>query len=346
MKLFTIKNTKLIGRNTLLLTLQPQRNRDRLRFYPGQYAAIGYKRRGRPSLMRCFSIVSSPNSTDEVQFATRIRGNFTQALSELEIGDTVFMHGPFGNFVIDEQYDRNIMLMAAGIGITPFMSMLRFATETKLAIPMTLLYTCRSQDDIPFYEELMDLERQNPRLKIAFLVTDGNTSDLKGARALSGRLDEARLGQVTNGQYNRFTYFICGPKPFTEDMQAILESHETDPTRIITEEFTPSSHVNAVSSTPRYSISRWTYGLTGVALVLGTVFMMTIDLARAIPRLSNAAASQAATTSQSQPVTSTTSSPTTSSNSTASNQSPSSTTTQQTATQPAQTYQAPVTSVS
>lgn len=316
MHIYKVKQSRFIAPDTLLLSLQPKRNKDKLDFYPGQYAAMGFKHYGRPSPMRCFSIVSSPSS-DELQFAMRVQGDFTRAIADLEIGNTVFIRGPFGEFVTDERYDRSVVGMAGGIGITPFISMIRHATETHSTLPITLLYSCQSQDNIPFRQELLDLEQANPRFKVAFFITNGATDKLKGARVLSGRIDDARLNQLTNEQYNRFTYFICGPKNFNKAMKRTLSDHNTNQERIITEEFTPSSQVGSVSVIPKHSITRWTYGLTGASLILGTAFIMTIDLARALPKITQAeTAAQTQSVTQTQNTTPTTAStPITSNNS-------------------------------
>ena len=349
MRTYNVKSTQQIAPNTVLLSLRPNRSTDSLRFWPGQYAAIGFKHDGRPSPVRCFSIASSPNNTGELQFGMRVYGDFTYALANLERGDEVFVHGPFGNFVIDEQLDHNVILMAGGIGITPFMSMIHYATETRSNVPITLLYSCRSQDDIPFYQELLDLQHRNPRFKAVFFVTAGEVDKLTGSRAVVGRINEDHLNQLTSGQYNRFTHFICGPKNFNKGMKAILAAHGTDPERIVTEEFTPSSQADSVATAPKYNISRWTYALTGVSLVLGTIFFMGLDLVRAVPKLVNAQAAttttaQSQSTNTNQTVPSTSSS---SSNSSSSSSSSSATTTQPSYSQPTQTYyQAPVTSIS
>src|SRR5579864_688597 len=107
MKVYKVKHKQFLGSHTLLLTLEPRRQKDILRFYPGQYAAIGFKT-GRPTPMRCFSIVSSPNNSNELQFAMRVQGNFTQTASNLEVGDEALVHGPFGSFVIDPEIDQNV----------------------------------------------------------------------------------------------------------------------------------------------------------------------------------------------------------------------------------------------
>ena len=367
---FIIKNTQLISPETLLLTLQPKRKKDKLDFYPGQYAAIGFKKHGRPSPMRCFSIVSSPNNPHELQFSMRVRGDFTSAIAELDIGSKVFVRGPFGDFVVDKEYDRNIILLAGGIGITPFMSMIRYATESKASTPITLLYGCRSQHNIPFYKELVSLEKQNPHFRVAFFITSGEIDKLQGSRAVRGRIGEARMNEVTGGRYNSFTYFLCGPKDFMKSIKGTLRTHNTDPSLIVTEEFTPTTQLSS-SIAPKDSASRWTYAFSGASLALGIVFIMSIDLLRAVPKIANAQTAQTTSTTQSQPTTTTpvdspapsttsdssTSSPSSTSTPTSTSTSPTSTSTtptppatvtqQQTVTtQPTQVYQAPVTSVS
>jgi ferredoxin-NADP reductase len=309
MRLFKVSESKIIGKNTLLLTISPKRKRDAFTFQSGQYAAIGFKHNGRPSPMRCFSIVSSPNDPQAVQFAMRIQGDFTNAVSELKVDDTVFLQGPFGDFALNELYDRNVIMLAGGIGITPFMSMARYAAQTNSTTQMTLLYSCSFPDDIPFMDELIDLEKRNPRFKVAFFITQGPVDKLQNIRRLAGRISEDRLKQLTNGNYDSYTYFVCGPKQFTESLSSTLLSNKVAAERIITEEFTPSKSVNNVNTEPRYSITRWTYGLTGATLLLATGFFMFLDLSRFVPRSLQAQA--AASPSQSQTTTDHTTTPTT-----------------------------------
>lgn len=348
MKYYTVKDTR-IDAGVLYLSLRPQRLRDRLRFYPGQYATIGFKGvNGRPTPLRCFSITSSPNNLDLLQFAVRIQGEFTQAATKLRIGDEVFLQGPFGDFVVDTGYDKNIVMMAGGIGITPFMSMIRFVSEANLPIPMTLLYSCRSQDKVPFYAELMQLQRQNPRLRVQLFITDGPVDKLQETRALKGRMDNYDLRNLTPGQATP-TYFVCGPKGFTRNLEGVLSAQNIDPDNIIIESFTQSSKVKAGH---KYSISSVVYALTGATLIVGTAFITYIDVSRFLPKYTQAVSAQQNTTSQ---TTSSSSTPSTSSSSqnynSSSNSSSSSNTGSnysQTYNAPSQTqqYQVPVTSVS
>lgn len=342
MRLFKVQETKFIGHNTVLLTLTPKRKRDAITFYPGQYAAIGFKRYGRPSPMRCFSIVSSPRNPEVVQFAMRVQGNFTKSVSELKRGNTVFLHGPFGEFAIDERYDKNIILLAGGIGITPFVSMARYAAEINLQIPLTLLYSCSNPRDIPFLEELLELEQRNPLFHVAFFITQGSVDELRNIRRLRGRIDARRLEQLTGGQFNRFTYFICGPKQFTKSLKDLLLSKDVAADMVITEEFTPSTNTASANIEPKFSITRWTFGLTGATLVLATLFFMGIDLVRFVPESLHA--QTVAATAQRSPGNSFTQA-----GSLTTNNSGSSSNTSQTnpyVSAPVQTYQPPVTSIS
>lgn len=281
---YKVAGCTMITSGILLLTLQPRRKQDILRFQPGQYAALGFKRHGRPSPMRCFSILNSPNHPHTLQFAIRVTGNFTRALTSLQRGDTVFVRGPFGNFVLDEQYDTHAVMMAAGIGITPFMSMIRYASEAKTAVRMTLLYSNSYAEDIPFLEELRQHERQNPNFKVVHFITRGSVTPLKEQHVVSGRLTGSHIGTITKDMYNSHTYFLCGPKGFVSFAHDTLRSKDTDPYRIITEEFTPAVDAQIGDIHNLQIIPRWTYGLTGISLVLAVMFFMVLDLDHVIPK--------------------------------------------------------------
>ena len=262
----------------LVLTLTPQFDDDRLRFWPGQYAAFSFHSGSRLSPMRCFSISSSPNS-HELEFAMRPHGRFTGQVMALQPGDEVDVRGPFGNFVIDPA-DKSIIMLAAGIGITPFMSMLRYATEAKLDIPITLLYGVRSSDDIPFADELRILQARNSKLRVAFLVQSGGAN--AGKQLYSGRIDERLLQRVTNGNLQPHTFFICGPRHFNSQMQRLLRQQGVMSNQIVTEAFNQGAKF--VWRPSLSSIPGMTYALTGLLLLVGIGSVMALDLFRYVPK--------------------------------------------------------------
>ena len=124
-------------------------------FVPGQYAELTVPHAGvdgRGS-RRSFSISSPPNADGRVSFALRVPENsssFKRALLALEPGDTVHATGIGGDFVLPSDPAVPLLLVAGGIGITPFLSQLRHEP----ARDAVLVYGVSSPDEVPFVEEL------------------------------------------------------------------------------------------------------------------------------------------------------------------------------------------------
>jgi ferredoxin-NADP reductase len=339
----------------LVLTCRARKSRDAISYAPGQYAAVGFKgKNGRPTPMRCFSIASSPDNRGELQFGMRVAGDFTQAAAALSVGDQLFVQGPFGDFHVDERYDRNLVFLAGGIGITPFMSMIRTAARLGSTLPMTLLYSYRTGHDIPFHDELQELAKQNSHFRMAIFVT-GSATPPDAPQILSGRMTDKHLCQVIGNDYTGATYFVCGPKGFMENTESMLDDKGVPGNRIISESFTQSSKITIGTG---YSIPKLTYALTAVVMFIGITGIAFLDISRYVPRYVQAAAktqtittggtSNTTTTNNAASATNTSNTsadsstaPTTSSNNSSS---VNSTPTQSTQTQ--NNYQAPVTSVS
>jgi ferredoxin-NADP reductase len=295
MQKYKVVEAKKITPTILQLTLTPKSKK--MSFDPGQYAAISFRRNGRPTTVRCFSIVSSPNS-DHLQFAMRVQGDFTTAATELQPGDDVMVQGPFGQFVIDDRFDKNVLMLAGGIGVTPFMSMIRFANEIKLKIPITLIYSCRTQSEVPFFQELLDIEKSNPRFKVLFLISEGDYSQLRGARVMKSRISEDILNKVTGGFYGSFTHFVCGPQGFISTAQSILIDNNVDSDHLIVEAFNQGL-IKEKAHKQKQSAPKYVYSLAGLALVFGFFFITALDLSRTVPKILRLQSAQTPTSSSS-----------------------------------------------
>jgi ferredoxin-NADP reductase len=219
-----------------LLTLQnPDAKFD---FSAGQYAALHFKSHGRPSPVRCFSIVSPSQEQTRLQFAFRVTGNYSYRLSQLRPGESVYVQGPFGDFTVNPQYDRSLIFIAGGIGITPFLSMLLSLTKMRLNIPITLLYACRDENDVPFADQLKQLQRQNPNLKVIFVLGKTPTSArFANASVVTGKIDEGLVAKVYSQVAADTTYFLCGPPKFMDSLSSALSQQGVHEDRIIMEAF-------------------------------------------------------------------------------------------------------------
>jgi len=279
-KYYVSSNQRLTS-STLLLTLTKDPDDTRqISFQPGQYAAISTKMHGRPTAARCFSIVSSPTEQDMLQFSMRTRGHFTHALTNLKEGDEVKVRGPFGGFVFDAERDKNTVMLIGGIGITPIISMLRFATYTNLANKFSLIYSCQTQDDVPFAKQLIKLEEQNHNLRVMFVFGEGPTDKFASQKVEIGRVDPEILDHVTAGKYDEKTFFICGPPPFMKGMTKILRAKGAPKRNIITEAFGQghSRQTGKIRSWPTNM-----YIITAAGILFGSFIIMIGDLLKTLP---------------------------------------------------------------
>lgn len=109
---------------------------------------------------RLFSITSSPAETRAIAIAFRAsESGYKKTLLALPNGADVEIEGPFGSFVLPADKKTPIVFIAGGTGITPFVSMLRYAAEQKLKHPFTLLYASRNKNDFPYLSELKALAK-------------------------------------------------------------------------------------------------------------------------------------------------------------------------------------------
>lgn len=119
-----------------------------------------------------FSIVTAPHEA-ELMFATRMRDSrFKRALGALPLGAELNIDGPFGSLTLHKNPARAAVLIAGGIGITPFMSMLRSAAEQQSQHKLVLLYSNRRPEDTAFLAELQALVKRNSRFHLMATMTD------------------------------------------------------------------------------------------------------------------------------------------------------------------------------
>lgn len=121
---------------------------------------------------RAFSIASAPQE-DLLMFATRMRDTaFKRTLKTLLLGSTVKIEGPFGNLTLHNNAAKTAVLLAGGIGITPFRSMVVRAAREKLPHRIFLFFSNRRPEDAPFLEELRAAEKDNPNYKLIATMTE------------------------------------------------------------------------------------------------------------------------------------------------------------------------------
>jgi ferredoxin-NADP reductase len=182
-----------------------------------------------------FSIVSAPFE-DELVVATRMRDSaFKRALKSLPIGSSVGIDGPFGSLTLHNNRDRPAIFVAGGIGITPFISILRQATRDRLPHRLLLLYSNRRPEDAAFLDELRELERRNENFRLVATMTqmDQSKRPWDGETRL---IDEHLIRAISDGLAAPIHY-IAGPPAMIEAMRRLLNRAGVDDDDIRSEEF-------------------------------------------------------------------------------------------------------------
>ena len=127
-------------------------------------------------------------------------------LKEIAEGDILNILGPFGHFTYSKIRDqKDVLLIAGGSGITPFMSYLQSSYFLKNINSVTLLYGAKNEFELIFKKEIDAIASQNPKVKVAYILSEEKRSDYE-----YGFIDEEKLRRI--GLENK-SIFLSGPVP-------------------------------------------------------------------------------------------------------------------------------------
>lgn len=207
-------------------------------FKPGQavdLVLVDPANAGAEDLRHAFSIVSAPYE-DELVVATRMRdSDYKRILRSMPIGAAAKIDGPFGSLTLHKDRTRPAVFIAGGIGITPFISMLRQAARDQLPHHIRLLYSNRRPEDTAFLKELQQLEQQNKQFRLIGTMTEMDKSGLpwNGATEM---INDAFVKKATEGLLAPI-YYLVGPPAMVEAMRKTLSGIDIDDDDIRSEDF-------------------------------------------------------------------------------------------------------------
>jgi ferredoxin-NADP reductase len=230
----SIKEKRTVAKGTLMVVFDLRG--DDFEFRPGQYFWVElldppYEDEKGPR--RHFSVVTAPTERGVIGFCTRIRDSaFKRSLVELQVGREVEVEQPKGTFVLPDEPSGTLVLVAGGIGITPFRSMLRYIQDEHLPYRVTLIYSNRDRASTPFLEELDDIANANPNIRVIATMT--NDADWTGETRL---IDADLFKKYLEGDLNRSTYMVAGPPGMAEAVTEELRTSGVRRDRISTDSF-------------------------------------------------------------------------------------------------------------
>ncbi|MCF7552093.1 ferric reductase-like transmembrane domain-containing protein [Pseudonocardia sp. WMMC193] len=224
---FVVAQVRAENPTVTTVVLSPQ-----LRFSPGQFAWMRLQRSAVEE--HPFTIASSAHDPQHTEFTIRGNGDFAASVRELRPGDSVWVDGPYGSFTSDAVPTQGLVLIAAGVGITPMISMLRTAADRGDQRPHRLVYVARDAADLLFRQELAQL-----RHYLDLEVTEVLRRPSATWTGATGEIDVALLNTVlaTVDATPRLDYFLCGPPSMVDDVLAALTSMGVPDDRIHTEQF-------------------------------------------------------------------------------------------------------------
>lgn len=189
-------------------------------FVPGQFLNVAFGIGG-ARMNRSYSISSSPTQREylELTIKREPRGAVSRHIVDLlKVGDLIEAGGPVGKFTFDGTEAENIVLISAGVGITPMVSISRYLTERAWPGDIYFIYTCRTPADYILGKEMAALERSNPKLHVAVTMTKAEGTDWKGPR---GRITKEFLTKFVPELTKRRVH-ICGPATMMDATKALL----------------------------------------------------------------------------------------------------------------------------
>ena len=240
---------------------QGQNDKKRLEYSAGQFAFfdIGGVYNDPEGPIRHFTITSSPTE-DFIMISTRIRDTpYKKRLSSLEENTTmVKVRGPEGKFTLHEDHSKPAVFLSGGIGVTPFRSMIKYATAKQLPIKIIMFDSNRNENNILYKKEFDEFAGINKNLKIVYTITEekeGKSGEEQPAQTPSlsssnsgtaawngerGRIDRAMLARhLSDNDLKDSIFYICGPPVMIKAMQNLIENELQIPKeRIKIEEFT------------------------------------------------------------------------------------------------------------
>ncbi|TVO36759.1 hybrid-cluster NAD(P)-dependent oxidoreductase [Vibrio algivorus] len=205
-------------------------------FIPGQFITLGIEIDGKMEY-RAYSLSSIPHQT-ELQLTIKrvVDGKVSNYIVDsLQEGQTVSVLKPAGEFHIEQPHGKRIVLLSAGCGITPVMSMAKTLLADKTdTTDIHFIHAATELEQVIYHQELLEMAASHKRFHFDVMLENA-----QGSEYLEGRLTQAALKQFCPDIAER-SAFLCGPIGFMAAMQENLSELGMNMDNFYQESFTPA----------------------------------------------------------------------------------------------------------
>jgi ferredoxin-NADP reductase/ferredoxin len=200
-------------------------------YQPGQFVNLEVEIEGQ-AVIRSYSISSSPTRPYHLSLTVKrvpspaeqpdvppgLVSNWLH--NHLKVGDRLkLLGGPLGHFTCLPDLPSKLLLISAGSGITPMMSMSRWVQDALTDCDIVFLHSARTPEDIVFRAELEAMSAQMPNFHLAVTLTRQPVG--RSWMGLTGRISESMLQLVAPDLFDR-AVFVCGPDGFMQGIRSML----------------------------------------------------------------------------------------------------------------------------
>lgn len=191
-------------------------------FRPGQYISIEVSIED-GVYRRPYTISCSPKLVEDNMYTITIkrrpRGIVSNYfLDKVRIDDAFSISAPYGNFYYERLRDaKNVIALAGGSGITPFLSMAEAIGDGILDFQLTILYGVRKESDILFHQRLDELAKKNNLIHVKYILSEEKNIDYE-----NGFITKEMIDPYLE---NENSFFVCGPLGFYEYMNELLKKY-------------------------------------------------------------------------------------------------------------------------
>jgi predicted ferric reductase len=195
----------------------------RMKFEPGQFGFVKFIWEGKDEV-HPYSFSSGPDE-ELLRLSVKNLGDYTQKLTGLKTGTKAIVWGAYGRIYEKFFGKREVVVIAGGIGITPFLSLLRAESQAPSKRQIILFYCVRCKEEAEYLDELMLDEKKMKNLKIIPFYSQHQ-----------GHLSIREIGEKV-GKFDDKIFYICGPGVMMGEIQRQLIDKGIKGENIIIEDF-------------------------------------------------------------------------------------------------------------
>ncbi len=244
-----LKSVRKDTAESVVLTFDVPRDlADEFAFTPGQYLTLRTDIDGEDT-RRSYSVCSALGEDLSVGVKAIEGGAFSNHALGLKAGDSLQVMTPQGRFLAPIGGSHDYLMLAAGSGITPILSIAKSVLDGEAESTVTMAYANRTTESVMFRQELDDLK---DRHLTRFLLTHVMDEEAQDVELFNGRLDREKLETLkTRGLIDPERYhaiYICGPQPMIDAATAALREMGVEESKLKFELFTPSTPLRTAGS--------------------------------------------------------------------------------------------------